>query len=271
MKLRDEVTLENLDFAVAEFLSCLDRSVYSFNKRELVKGKLIDYDVSINGAYLGTYTIKDIGERPIMHFGSTHSTRDPALNGSWDKIVDILTSIIVTNLGDKTSEGYDRFLNALNERIKQPIKIEKRITDAAANSPLRIFLCYAHDDKPAVRELYQRLCADGIDAWLDEKNLLPGQDWQREIHQAVRKSDVVIVCLSRGSINKEGYVQKEIKFALDIAEEKPDDIIFLIPLKLEECDMLERLNRWHWVDYFNVDGYSLLMRSLRTRAPAAPL
>ena len=86
--------------------------------------------------------------------------------------------------------------------------------------------------------------------WLDEENLLPGQDWQREIPRAVRQSDAVIVCLSRGSINRAGYVQKEIKFALDVANEQPEDTIFLIPLKLEECEMPERLSRWQWVESF---------------------
>ena len=40
---------------------------------------------------------------------------------------------------------------------------------------LRVFLCHASGDKPAVRKLYQRLCAEGVDAWLDEEKLLPGQ------------------------------------------------------------------------------------------------
>jgi len=95
---------------------------------------------------------------------------------------------------------------------------------------------------------------------------MPGQRWQREITKAVRGSDVVIVCLSRGSVTKEGYVQKEIKFALDSAEEKLDDIIFLIPLKLESCDIPERLSEWHWVNFFDERGYEHLLRSLRRRA-----
>jgi len=42
---------------------------------------------------------------------------------------------------------------------------------------LRVFLCHASQDKPVVRELYQRLNAEGwIDPWLDEEKLLPGQD-----------------------------------------------------------------------------------------------
>ncbi|HTP09936.1 MAG TPA: SUMF1/EgtB/PvdO family nonheme iron enzyme, partial [Anaerolineae bacterium] len=129
-----------------------------------------------------------------------------------------------------------------------------------------VFLCHSSSDKPAVRELYQRLRADGFEPWLDEEDLLPGQDWQREIPHAVRNSDVVIVCLSKGSINKAGYVQKEIKFALDVADEQPEATIFLIPLKLEECDVPERLSRWQWVNYFDPNGYARLLKALLTRA-----
>ena len=105
------------------------------------------------------------------------------------------------------------------------------------NTPVRllkVFLCHASGDKPPVRDLYKRLVAEGVDAWLDQEKLLPGQNWRSEIPKAVREADVVVVCLSKKSITKEGYVQKEIKFALDIAEEKPEDTIFLIPARLEE-------------------------------------
>ena len=35
---------------------------------------------------------------------------------------------------------------------------------------LRVFLCHASQDKPVVRELYQRLLAESwIDPWLDEE------------------------------------------------------------------------------------------------------
>ena len=75
---------------------------------------------------------------------------------------------------------------------------------------INVFLCHSTVDKQAVRKLYQRLRGNGIAAWLDEEDLLPGQDWQQEIPKVVRKSDVVIVCLSKGAINRRGYLQKEI-------------------------------------------------------------
>jgi hypothetical protein len=42
---------------------------------------------------------------------------------------------------------------------------------------MRIFLCHSSGDKIAVRKLYHRLRADGFNPWLDEEDLIPGQDW----------------------------------------------------------------------------------------------
>jgi outer membrane protein assembly factor BamD (BamD/ComL family) len=131
---------------------------------------------------------------------------------------------------------------------------------------LKVFLCHASGDKPPVREFYKRLVSEGVDAWLDQEKLLPGQDWRVEIPRAVQEADVVIVFLSKKSVSKEGYVQKEIKFALDIAEEKPEGTIFLIPARLEDCLVPERLSRWQWVDLYEENGFVRLLRSLKLRA-----
>lgn len=131
---------------------------------------------------------------------------------------------------------------------------------------LRVFLCHASQDKPTVRKLYAYLKQHGIQPWLDQVNLLPGQNWEVEIPKAIDTADVILVCLSKNSINKEGYVQKEITFALDKALEKPEGIIFLIPVKLEECDVPKRLSLYQWVSYFNSDGRRRLVLSLYVRA-----
>jgi anti-anti-sigma factor len=135
-------------------------------------------------------------------------------------------------------------------------------------SRLRVFLCHASGDKPAVRDLYRRLASAGVKPWLDDVDLLPGQVWEREIPASVRKSDAVLVCLSPTSLGKTGYLQREIKYALDAAEEQSDDSIFLIPGRLEPCDVPERLRRWQWVDLFTADGYDRLFTALQARALA---
>lgn len=140
------------------------------------------------------------------------------------------------------------------------------MSEASGQRPLCVFLCHASQDKPAVRDLHRRLTVDGFAPWLDEEDLLPGQKWREEIPKVVRHADVVLVCLSQYSINKEGYVQKEIKFALEAADEKPDGTIFLIPLRLEECDVPDRLTDWQWVNFYEDGGYVRLVRALRQRA-----
>jgi len=131
---------------------------------------------------------------------------------------------------------------------------------------LKVFLCHASADKPKVRELYRYLKRRGIKPWFDEVDLVGGQDWQAEIPKALSTSDATIICLTKDSVDKEGYVQKEIKFALDKALEMPEGRIFLIPVRLEDCDLPYSLKKYQWVDLFEEGGYPKLMRALKVRA-----
>jgi hypothetical protein len=136
---------------------------------------------------------------------------------------------------------------------------------SAVKRSLKVFLCHAHSDVAAVRALYTRLIKDGVDAWLDKEKLLPGQDWEFEIRKAVRESDVVVVCLSK-QFNQAGFRQKEVRIALNEADMKPEGEIFIIPARLDECNVPQSLQRWHWVDLFEDDGYVRLINALRVRA-----
>ena len=125
-----------------------------------------------------------------------------------------------------------------------------------------VFLCHSKDDKDSVHDLYARLLTDGLNPWLDEKNLRAGQEWELQIRKAIRNSIAVVVCLSGQSVDKTGYVKKEIKIALDAADERPEGTIYLIPARLEECAVPDRLSHLHWVDLFSHDGYAHLLNSL---------
>jgi hypothetical protein len=131
---------------------------------------------------------------------------------------------------------------------------------------MQVFVCHSSGDKSSVRELCRRLAAEGYEPWLDEQRLLPGQDWQLEIPKAIQQSQAVLVCLSRESASKEGYLQKEIKYALDVVDEKPEGAIFLIPVRLEECEIPRRLQRWQWANLYEQGGYERLVLALGTRA-----
>lgn len=127
----------------------------------------------------------------------------------------------------------------------------------------KIFLCHAVEDKERVRSLRQRLLTDGLTPWLDEEDIEPGEEWDPAIRRAIRASRFLLVCLSTVSTSKVGFVQKEIRIALDIADEQPEGAIFLIPVRLEDCVVPDRLSRWQRVDLFTPTGYSRLLTALR--------
>jgi hypothetical protein len=129
---------------------------------------------------------------------------------------------------------------------------------------MNVFLIHTHRDREAVHELYASLTSDGITPWLDAKKLLPGQDWRHEIRRAILMSDVAVVCLSRRFNRHQGYCQQELKIALKKAGLLPNGEVFIIPARLEKCDMPESLRCLHRVDLFEADGYKMLLRALKS-------
>lgn len=115
----------------------------------------------------------------------------------------------------------------------------------------RVFICYAKEDKGFAEKLYSDLQQAGVEPWLDNKDLVPGQLWDTVIRKAIRDSSYFIAVLSSLSVGKKGYVQKEIRHALEIAEEYPEDKIFIIPLRIDECEpSFEGLRRLQRADLF---------------------
>lgn len=128
---------------------------------------------------------------------------------------------------------------------------------------LQVFLLYARSDKDAVQRLYNRIGKDGANAWLDVERILPGQDWEYEIRRAIHASDIVLVCLSRGFNKQGGYRHEELRITLEKANSVPDGEIFILPARLEKCELPEPLRRWQRVDLFEPDGYRKLLSALK--------
>ena len=129
---------------------------------------------------------------------------------------------------------------------------------------LLVFLSHASEDKPKVRNLCKRLKADGFDPWLDEERILPGQDWDLEIKKVMHASDAMLLCFSTLSVQKEGYVQREYKKAMDYQLEMPEGAIYVIPVRLDACEIPFTIQGLQYVDY--PSDYELLVKSLNLRA-----
>jgi len=116
----------------------------------------------------------------------------------------------------------------------------------------RVYISYAREDAEIAHKLYHDLyTVINLEPWLDAINILPGQNREITIRNAIKNSSYFIALLSSNSISKAGFVQKELKIALDQLSYLPSTEIFLIPVRIDECEIGdERLQELHWVDLF---------------------
>lgn len=131
-----------------------------------------------------------------------------------------------------------------------------------STNQIKIFISYAREDQARVKRLYYDLEAAGFDPWLDREHILPGQRWEPIIKQALKNADFAMVCLSATSIDKRGFLQKEIKQALEQMEEKLEEDVWLIPARLDDCAVPASLSEIQWVDLFEPDGFEQLLRAI---------
>jgi len=128
----------------------------------------------------------------------------------------------------------------------------------------RIFLCYARPDEIHVSRLYDSLCSAGFTPWMDKKCITGGENWASAIRRAIRESDFFVICISSKSVNRRGFMQKEINMALQVLDEMLEDDIYLIPARLEDCSITSgRLQSIQWVDVFGQDGFQKLAQAIR--------
>ena len=132
-------------------------------------------------------------------------------------------------------------------------------------SGTKVFISYATEDHPIASRLYNDLAAYGVECWLDRENLLPGQNWKLEITRVLRESDFFLALLSKTSLGKRGYVQKEMRMAFDILDLLPSSGIFIVPVLIEDCEPQdERLREIHQVRLFPSydEGLSKILKTL---------
>jgi hypothetical protein len=126
------------------------------------------------------------------------------------------------------------------------------------SSKPRIFLSYAREDEDKALNLCKKLEESGFTTWLDIVNLEPGDNWVESIRSAIHQSDFFVPLISRNTKDKRGYLQKELKLALDLLEERKKAGIKIVPVRLEESDVPEPLAQFHWLDIYQNEGFEKL-------------
>jgi hypothetical protein len=126
-----------------------------------------------------------------------------------------------------------------------------------------VFIAHSKKDRTDVLSLYSFLTGWGFLVWLDEKNLVGGQNWEHEIRKAIDKSKAFLICLSSRWVASRGFVHKELRLALRVLDELPADSIYIIPARLDPCDVPSSLKHLHWVDLFKEDGRDKLLAAVK--------
>jgi len=126
-----------------------------------------------------------------------------------------------------------------------------------------VFLSYARDDQDAVKLIYTKLQAEGYSPWMDQFDILPGENWERSIRNAIQKADFFLIFLSPYSVNRRGVLQKEIRAALDAWNTMLASDIYLIPVRLGDCSIPGELSDFQWVDIFDTSGWNKLLSAIK--------
>lgn len=156
----------------------------------------------------------------------------------------------IQNIYDMSKLRHDEFVCVYVNPMKlvqialKLLKIES--SDIIVRKP-KVFISYAKEDLDLASHIYDCLSIQGYICWMDTHNLLPGENWDMTITNAINNHDFVVLILSKNSVTKEGYVQKEVKEALRQLEYKPDNTIYILPVLVGNIEIPTRIKHLHCI------------------------
>lgn len=182
--------------------------------------------------------------------------------------------IIVNSAVDTLDDDFKKFCIPIDSYVIKSIDESKLVSEvithlnlpktykASPKKQAKIFLSYAKEDFSKVYAIYEVLKQMEYCPWIDHENIFPGQDWELEIEKAIKNANFFIAFLSKNSVSKEGYFQKEIKKGIDILDQKPEGSIYLIPIRLDNCQVPSRFASVQWCNAFEEHGMKKLIKAI---------
>jgi DNA-binding response OmpR family regulator len=177
-----------------------------------------------------------------------------------------LRAIILTVHDDVRLANESGRRGALDYVKKDRDTLSATINEIIMKNPRRthVFLSYDREDYEEVIEYYWRLTKRGFLPWMDDMNILGGKKWNPQIRDAIKRTDRFVYFLSSNSFRKQGVMRAEVNQALLLQEQKLYDSTFIVPVRLDECDIEPELSEFQVVDLFKPGGFEKLLQALTT-------
>jgi len=166
-----------------------------------------------------------------------------------------------------TIEGLELGADDYVTKPFQPMELLARVRAAtrSVERPIwaEVFISYAREDTSAAMVIYDGLLQAGFRPWLDKHSLQAGEEWRSAIAGRIQTTDAVVVCLSKSANEKGGYLQEEHRLILKKGEQFPPGKQFVVPVRLDGCNIPQAFEKYHCVDYADPNLLQRIIASLR--------
>ncbi len=128
-----------------------------------------------------------------------------------------------------------------------------------------VFISHSSQDKPAVRELAERLRRDGLRVWFDEAEIKPGDAILRRIHEGLEQARTLVLMMSQHASASE-WVRFEHQSAL--FNDPTNQQGRFIPVRLDDAEIPYTLKQFAYVDWRqrSEEQYARLLAACRPAA-----
>ena len=119
--------------------------------------------------------------------------------------------------------------------------------------PPKVFVSHAGEDKERfVIPFAEKLRANGVDAWIDKWEMLPGDSLIDKIfEEGIKNAQAMIIVLSSHSVNKK-WVREELNAGM---VKKIAGATKLIPVVIDDCEVPEALKSTVWETIKDLNNY----------------
>ena len=131
-----------------------------------------------------------------------------------------------------------------------------------------VFLSHSANDKLVVRDLAERLKADGLQVWFDEWVIPPGDTTLGKIQEGLESSRVLVLAMSRHAFDSEWTLLESGTFLFRDPTNKNRRFI---PLRLDDTELKDSLKQFAYVDWREptTELYAALLTACRATLATA--